>query len=84
MLLQLGRTGATDQRNLGDSEGQRGTANLEVTGRLAAIHLGRETAGLRFHTAEATGSKPVTPTSENRFQILLPDPGCQHIASKPP
>ena len=33
-LLQLGRTGAADQRNLGDSEGQRGTANLEVIGRL--------------------------------------------------
>jgi hypothetical protein len=36
-LLQLGRTGAADQRNLGDSEGQRGTANLEVIGRLAAF-----------------------------------------------
>jgi hypothetical protein len=44
---------AADQRNLGDSEGQRGTANLEVIGRLAA-HLGRETAGARFHTAQAS------------------------------
>ena len=40
--------------------------NVEVSGRLAAMYLGRETAGVRFHTAEATGSKPVTPTIRNR------------------
>jgi len=45
---------AAGQWDLGDSEGQQGTANLEVIGRLAA-HLGRETAGVRFHTAEVTG-----------------------------
>jgi hypothetical protein len=27
------------------------------------MYLGRECPGLRFHTAEATGSKPVTPTT---------------------
>jgi hypothetical protein len=37
-----------------------------------------------LHTAEATGSKPVTPTSTNRFLSLLPAPSCQQIASKPP
>jgi len=46
------------QRTAGDNEprGQR---------RFAALDLGRETAGLGFHTAEATGSKPVAPTSTN-------------------
>jgi hypothetical protein len=47
---------------VGDSKGQQETTNLEVSGRFAAIYLGLETAGVRFHTAEATGSKPVTPT----------------------
>ena len=37
-----------------------------------------------LHTAEATGSKPVTPTSTKRFLNRLPEPGCQQIASKPP
>src|SRR5215213_2415299 len=36
-----------------------------------------------LHTAEATGSKPVTPTSTNRFLSPLPEPICQQIASKP-
>ena len=48
-----GRIGAADGRNLGDSSGQQGITNLEVSGRLTAIHLRRETAGLGFHTAEA-------------------------------
>lgn len=52
MLLQPGRTGAADQRNLGDSEGQQGTTNLEVSDRMAAMYLECETAGLGFHTAE--------------------------------
>jgi hypothetical protein len=70
-LLQPGRTGAADQRSLGDSEGQQGTANLEVSGRLVAMHLGRETPAARFLTAEATGSKPVTPTRE-KPQLRVP------------
>jgi hypothetical protein len=36
-----------------------------------------------LHTAEATGSKPVTPTSTNGFLSPLPEPICQQIASKP-
>jgi hypothetical protein len=36
-----------------DSKGQQGITNLEVSGRFAAHGLGRETAGLGFHTAEA-------------------------------
>jgi hypothetical protein len=28
----VGRTGAADQRNLGDSKGQQGITNLEVSG----------------------------------------------------
>jgi hypothetical protein len=45
--------GAADGRNLADSEGQQGTTKIEVSGRFTAIGLGRETAGLGFHTAEA-------------------------------
>src|SRR5215213_7148866 len=37
-----------------------------------------------LHTAEATGSKPVTPTSTNRLVSPLPGPSCQQIASRPP
>jgi hypothetical protein len=37
-----------------------------------------------FHTAEVTGSNPVTPTSTNGFLSPLPEPSCQQIASKPP
>jgi hypothetical protein len=37
-----------------------------------------------FHTAEATGSKPVTPTSTNGLVNPLPELSCQQIASKPP
>jgi hypothetical protein len=37
-----------------------------------------------LHTAEATGSKPVTPTSTNSLLTLRRDAGCQQIASKPP
>jgi hypothetical protein len=37
-----------------------------------------------LHTAEATGSKPVTPTSTNTLPEPLRDVGCQQIASKPP
>ena len=59
----VGRAGAATRRNLGDSKGQQETTNLEVSSRFAAIHLGSEIPGLRFHTAEATGSKPVTPTT---------------------
>ena len=49
-----GRIGAADGRNLADSEGQQGITNREVSGRFTAIGLGRETAGLGFHTAAAT------------------------------
>jgi hypothetical protein len=35
-----------------------------------------------LHTAEATGSKPVTPTSTNAFPEPLGDAACQQIASK--
>jgi len=31
--FQPGRTGAADQRSLGDSEGQQGATNVEVSGR---------------------------------------------------
>jgi hypothetical protein len=37
-----------------------------------------------LHTAEATGSKPVTPTSTNAFIGSHPRASCQQIASKPP
>jgi hypothetical protein len=37
-----------------------------------------------LHTAEATGSKPVTPTSTNAFPGPCCDACCQQIASKPP
>jgi hypothetical protein len=37
-----------------------------------------------LHTAEVTGSIPVTPTSTNRFLTYLRGPSCQQIASKPP
>jgi hypothetical protein len=37
-----------------------------------------------LHTAEATGSKPVTPTSTDEFQRTLLGTRCQQIASKPP
>ena len=43
--------GAADGQNLGDSQGQQGTTNLEVSGRFTAPGPGRETAGLGFHTA---------------------------------
>jgi hypothetical protein len=33
----VGRAGAATQRNLGDSQGQQGTTNLEVSGRFAAM-----------------------------------------------
>jgi hypothetical protein len=46
---------AATRRNLEDSNGQVGTTNVEVRGRFAAVGLGRETAGLGFHTAEAAG-----------------------------
>jgi hypothetical protein len=52
-----GRTGAATRRNLGDSKGQQETTNLKVSGGFAAVHLGRETAGARFHTAEPTGPR---------------------------
>jgi len=35
-----------------------------------------------LHTAEATGSKPVTPTSTNSLLESRGDAGCQQIASK--
>jgi hypothetical protein len=37
-----------------------------------------------FHTAEATGSKPVTPTSTNNLLDPFCGFSCQQIASKPP
>jgi hypothetical protein len=49
----LGRAGAADGRNLGDSNGQQGTINHEVSGRFGAMYLGCETAGVRFHMARA-------------------------------
>ena len=52
-----GRIGAADGRNLADSKGQEGISKIEVSGRFAAIGLGCETAGLGFHTAEATGPR---------------------------
>jgi hypothetical protein len=39
---------------------------------------------LSLHTAEATGSKPVTPTSTNSLQGPRGGACCQQIASKPP
>jgi hypothetical protein len=51
-----GRAGAATRRNLGDSNRQQETTDVEVSSGFAAIHLGSETPGLRFHTAEATGS----------------------------
>jgi 5-methylthioadenosine/S-adenosylhomocysteine deaminase len=68
-LLQPGRTGAADQRNLGDSEGQQGTANLEVIGRLAAMHLGLETPGARFHTAEGTALRGTTSPTASQWDL---------------
>ena len=82
--MPWGRTGAADHRNLEDSKGQQKTTNVEVSNCLAAIHLGRETPGARFHTAEVTGSIPVTPTSTNAFLGPSCDACCQQIASKPP
>ena len=55
LTAYAGRAGAATRRNLGDSKGQQETTNLEVSSRFAAIHLGGETAGLRFHTAEPAG-----------------------------
>jgi hypothetical protein len=40
-------------RTQGDNNGQQETTNREVSGRFPVIGLGRETAGLGFHTAEA-------------------------------
>ena len=37
-----------------------------------------------LHTAEATGSKPVTPTGANAFLGPRCDVCCQQITSKPP
>ena len=51
----MGRAGAATRRNAGDSKGQQETTNIEVSSRFAAIHLGNEIPGLRFHTAESTG-----------------------------
>jgi hypothetical protein len=72
------------RRNLGDSKGQQETTNLEVSSGFAATHLGSEIPGLRFHTAEVTGSIPVTPTSTNGFPGPWWDGCCQQIASRPP
>jgi hypothetical protein len=82
--MPWGRTGAADRRNPGDNNGQQETTNLEVSGRFATMYLGRVCPGLRFHTAEVTGSIPVTPTSTNGFLSFLARPGCQQIASKSP
>jgi hypothetical protein len=61
--MPWGRIGAADRRNPGDNNGQQETTNLEASGRFAAIDLGRETAGLGFHTAEATGPVRLFSTS---------------------
>ena len=50
----MGRSGAADWRDLGDSEGQQGTTNLEISGPFGAMYLGRETAGVHFHMVAAT------------------------------
>lgn len=39
----------------GDSRGQQGTTNLEVSGRFAAIHLVRQTAGVGFRCDDLVG-----------------------------
>jgi len=57
--------------------------NADEPGRYGAEHgAGGTVWGPHsLHTAEATGSKPVTPTRTNRFLTPLPEPGCQQIAS---
>ena len=45
----VGRAGAATRRNLGDSKGQQGITNLEVSSRFAVMHLGCEIAGVSFH-----------------------------------
>jgi hypothetical protein len=45
---------------------------------------GGRCGGRSLHTAEATGSKPVTPTSTNAFLGPRCDASSQQIASKPP
>jgi hypothetical protein len=57
----VGRAGAATRRNLGDTKGQQETTNVEVSSGFAAIGLGREIAGLGFHTAEITGSCKAPP-----------------------
>jgi hypothetical protein len=64
----VGRAGAATQRNLGDSKGQQGITNLEVSSRFAVMHLGCEIAGVSFHTAEVVGSNPTTPTPSRGFR----------------
>jgi hypothetical protein len=49
----VGRAGAATRRNLGDSNGQEGTTNVEVSSGFSAIDVGSEIPGLGFHTAEA-------------------------------
>jgi hypothetical protein len=51
----VGRAGAATRRTLGDNEGQQGTTNVEVSSGFAALDVGSEIPGLRFHTAEPTG-----------------------------
>jgi hypothetical protein len=52
-LLQSGRTGAADQRNLGDSERQQGTTNVEVSGRPQ-----RMTWSAKLVASAFTGQRP--------------------------
>jgi hypothetical protein len=53
----VGRAGAATRRNLGDSKGQQETTNVEVSSGFAAIDVGSEIPGLRFHTAEAASGQ---------------------------
>jgi hypothetical protein len=63
------------QRTAGDNEsrGQR---------RFAALDLVCETAGLGFHTAEATGSKPVTPPAQTVLTGLRLAPLARRLARR--
>jgi hypothetical protein len=74
----VGRAGAATRRDLGDSKGQQGTTNPEVSGRFAAIHLVRETPGLGFHTAEAMADSFRSCVTRIRCPKPKPGPGRLH------
>jgi len=50
----VGRAGAATGRNLGDSSGQQGITNLEVSSGFTAVGLGRETAGASRQLSKAS------------------------------